>query len=220
MLAIAGTAYSDDSRTGTFVAWVSPNQQEQTIIRTSPFFPRAVTIASDGTIWVAGDEMKPRTEKPDYSQHIIRRYDKTGKLLGSFLSWAGFETHSPSFPATVYSVLFPLAAGIGWYSPRSNTYVELSLDGAVARRLKTPQHAKTDVIQATACDDGTIFATTSISSASDQVTWGIFALNREKNDWTLKSQSGKWGLLFGCDGNRLATTTDLGTLSWLSTGTR
>src|SRR5713101_131721 len=85
-LAIVGTAYSDDSRGSMFVAWVSPDGQQQTIIRTNPFFPEAVTLASDGTIWIAGQEGR------DYSRPLIRRYDKTGKLLGSFIPWSRLGT--------------------------------------------------------------------------------------------------------------------------------
>jgi hypothetical protein len=111
-LAIIGTAFSDDSREGMFAAWVSPNRQEQTIIRTSPFFPRAVALASDGTIWLAGDETKPHHQTPDYSRHLIRHYDKAGRLLGSFISWTGFETDSPTLPPTLQSILLPLKDGI------------------------------------------------------------------------------------------------------------
>ncbi len=97
-LAIIGTAYTDDSRGAMFVAWVSPDRKQQTVTRTSPFFPEAVTIASDGTIWVAGHETKEENQKRDYSRPLIRRYDKTGKLLGSFLPWSSVDTATLPFP--------------------------------------------------------------------------------------------------------------------------
>jgi hypothetical protein len=216
-LAIVGTAYSDDSRGGLFVAWVSQDRQEQTIIRTSPFFPHTVTIASDGTIWVAGDDTKKRHEESDFSQFLIRRYDKKGKLLGSFIPWASLRTDDPPFPPTVHSVLLPLKDRVGWYSPGSHTYIEFSLDGSVIDRLKSAPHPKEDITYVAVCSDGSLFASTR-TGASDghQTAWGIFTLDRQRGEWSLISRNEKWGMLFGCDGTRLASATDLKTISWLA----
>jgi hypothetical protein len=216
-LAIVGTAFTDDSRGGMFVAWVSPNREEQMIVRTSPFFPRAVTVASDGTIWVAGDETKPRPEKPDYSQNLIRRYDKTGKLLGSFIAWSSLGTGPSTISPTpsVRSVLLSLKDRIGWYSPGSNTYIEFALEGSVIKRFKTAPHQREDVINAALCDDGGLFATTHLTSANQTSNWGVLTLDRQRGEWSPIPRSEKWGMLFGCDGTRLATATDFKTISWL-----
>jgi hypothetical protein len=214
-VAIVGTAYTDDSRAGMFVAWVSPDRQKQTIIRTSPFFPRAVAVASDGTIWVAGDVTKERHEKPDYSQHLIRRYDKMGTLLGSFTPWSSLGTDLPAFPPTVNSVLLPLKDRVGWYSPGSHTYIEFSLDGSVANRFKSAPHPEHDLIHVALCDDGSLFASTRITRGEQQTNWGIFALDRQRGEWSLIPRNESWGILFGCDGTRLAAATDFKTISWL-----
>jgi hypothetical protein len=124
-IALVGTAYSNDSKGALFVAWISPDHQRQTVIRTNPFFPRAVTIASDGTIWVAGDANEPKTVKNDLSQKFIRHYDNSGKLLGSFVSWSSlnwptsFVAPTPVF----YSVLVSFKDRVGWYSPASGAYM-------------------------------------------------------------------------------------------------
>lgn len=217
-LAITGTASFTDSEDGMFLAWVSPDRQEQTVMRISPFLPSAVALASDGTIWLAGDETKPNHQAQDYTQPLIRHYDKTGRLLGSFLSWGDFQTDSPYVPPTVGSILLPLKDGVAWYSYRSRSYVELASDGSVVRRLKTGPHASHDLVEAAACADGNVYASTRIPDAgnANESHWGIFILDAGKGTWTLQPTGDKWGRLFGCDGTRLATTSDFRTVSWLS----
>jgi hypothetical protein len=215
-LAIIGTAYLDDSGGAMFVAWVSPDRKEQTVIRTSPFFPEAVTIASDGTIWVAGHEVREKNQKRDYSRPLIHRYDQTGKLLGSFLPWSSVDTAVLPIPE---SSLLPFKDHVLWYSARSHLYFEFSADGSVINRFKSAPHAEHDLAPEVAvCGDG-IFASAQIfdNAGTHQVRWGIFALDRLGGDWTLISREEKWGMLFGCDGTRLATTTDLRTITWLET---
>jgi hypothetical protein len=215
-LAIVGTAYTDDSKGGMFVAWVSPDRQEQTIIRTSPFFPHTVTVASDGTIWVAGYETKEHHEERDISQNLIRRYDKTGKLLGSFIPWSTLGTNPHTVPS-VRSVMLSLKDRVGWYSPLSRTYLEFSMDGSVINRFKAAPHPEHDIIHVAVCDDGGVFATTRILRGVDQTNWGIFTLDRQRGEWSLIPRNEKWGKLFGCDGTRLVSTTDFKTISWLQT---
>ena len=83
-LAIIGTADTNDAGGIRFLACVSPDGQ-QTIVRLSDFFPYAATIATDGTIWVAGANSSAQHGQ---LQNLIRRYDKTGALLGSFIPWS------------------------------------------------------------------------------------------------------------------------------------
>jgi hypothetical protein len=213
-LAIVGTAYTDDSKGGMFLAWVSPDRQQQTIVRTSPFFPKAVTMAADGTIWVAGYEPKPHRDY-DYNQNLIRRYDKTGKLLGSFIPWSSLGTTPRPIPA-VDSVLLTATDRVGWYSPDSHTYLEFSLDGSVVSRFKSAPHPEHDTTYVALCDDGNLYASTAILREDHQQTnWGIFTLDRQRGEWSLIKREERWGILFGCDGARLATATDFKTISWL-----
>jgi hypothetical protein len=215
-LAIIGMAYTDDSRGAMFVAWVSPDRKQQTVIRTSPFFPMAVTIASDGTIWVAGYETHEENQKRDYNRPLIRRYDKTGKLLGAFLPWSSLGLDRTVLPLLL-STLLPFKDHVLWYSPASHMYFEFSADGSVINRFKSAPNPEHDLTEVAVCDDG-IFASTQIrDNTGTQIRWGIFALDRLGGDWTLISREEKWGKLFGCDGTRLATTTDLKTITWLET---
>jgi hypothetical protein len=220
-LALIGTTYFNDSTGVMFVAWVSPDGKEQTIIRTTPFYPRAVTVASDGTIWVAGDVHKGKPEKPDYSQELIRRYDKTGKLLGSFIAWSSLGTNPRIIAPTpvIYSVLLSLKDRVGWYSPASETYIEFSLEGSVISRFLTAPHSQEDVITVALCEGGGLFASTKIVRGEER-NWGIFTLNRQRGDWTLVPRNEQWGMLFGCDGTRIASSTDSSTVSWLEPTTK
>lgn len=219
-LAIIGGAYSDDSQAGMFLAWVSPNRHDQTVIRVSPFFPDAVTIASDGTIWVAGHETKQQNEKRDYSRPLVRRYDRTGNLLGSFIPWSSLELEKSVLPF-VGSTLLPLSDGVLWYCPRAHLYFEISSDGSVINRFKSAPHPGPDIARVAVCGDGGLFASTRIKDNSgSQIGWGVFTLDRQRGEWTLVPRGEKWGILYGCDGTRLATTTDLKTISWLETKTK
>jgi len=213
-LAIIGTVYPDDSTGGAFIAWVSPDRQEQTIMRVSPFFPQTVTVASDGTIWVAGYEPKQHHDY-DYSRHLVRRYDKMGKLLGSFIPWSTLGTGPRPVPA-VRSVLLPLKDSVGWYSSDSHTYIEFSLDGSVINRFKSAPHPEHDLTYVALCGDGSLFSSTRISDGQQQTGWGIFALDRQRGEWSFIPRHERWGMLFGCDGTRLASATDFQTISWLT----
>jgi hypothetical protein len=175
-----------------------------------------VTLASDGTIWVAGHDSNPQQKEQDYSQHLIRRYDKTGKLLGSFIPYSSLITDPPTLPY-VHSVLLSLKDRVGWYSPRSHAYVEFSLDGSVINRFKSAPHPEHDLTFVAVCDDGGLFASTQMRDAGGrQTSWGIFTFDRQRGEWSLIPRNEKWGMLFGCDGTRLATATDFKTISWLA----
>jgi hypothetical protein len=211
-IALAGSAYGDEAV--LFVAWISPDRQKQTIIRTNPFFPVAVAIASDGTIWVAGDSREPKPAQPDLSQNLIRHCDNAGKLLGSFVSWSSLQWPT-SFLApspVTFSALLALKDGVGWYSPASGAYIEFALDGTITRRFSTAPHNKYDMISVVACKNGELFAST--STLGEHRSWGAFALDRERNEWTLGPRD-KESLLVGCDGQRLLSMSDSHQLTWL-----
>lgn len=117
-VAIVGSAYTADSRGTSYLAWVSPDGMNQNIVRLSPFHAWAVTVAADGAIWVAGDEKKVGQE-PDLSQSVIRRYDKTGKLLGSYIPWSNLHVDAQRSPAEE-SILVSSKERVGWYSRFQN----------------------------------------------------------------------------------------------------
>jgi hypothetical protein len=214
-LAIIGSADTNDVGEILFLAWVS-SDGHQTIVRLSDFFPHATTIAADGTIWVAGAN---GSAQDGQVQNLIRRYDKTGMLLGSFVPWSTRLTPHKSLPPAVRSVLVSSKDRVGWYSPVSHEYVEFSLDGTVMNRFTTPPTQSDAIFGAALCDDNTVFAATSRPfNDGKPASWGILALARNSGQWSLISmnEAQAQGRLFGCDGTSLAVTTDDRTISWLN----
>jgi hypothetical protein len=113
--------------------------------------------------------------------------------------------------------LLPFKDRVGWYSRGSHTYIEFSLDGSVIDRLKSAPHPKEDITYVALCGDGSLFASTRlVASDGHQTSWGIFILDRQRGEWSFIPRNEKWGMLFGCDGARLATATDFKTISWLA----
>jgi hypothetical protein len=217
-LAMEGSAYTNDSRAAAFFAWVSPDGHQQTVVRTDPFIPRAVTIAADGTIWVAGDQRREPGTAADRNQYLIRRYDKTGKLLGSFIPWSSLTSGTDRMPPSNDSVLVSSKDRVGWYSWGAGTYIEFALDGTVISRLKIPDHLQDEITHVALCDDGSVFVGSSINenpTRKQKASWRIFALDRNRGEWRLIPRDESWGSLYGCDGTRLATTTNFRTISWL-----
>lgn len=218
-LGLVGSAYTNDSRGSTFVAWVSPDGKQQTVIRVSPFAAHAVTVAPDGSIWVAGREMVNGQEN-DPHHHILRRYDKTGTLLGSFLPRSSLDVVGSEFihPAEK-SFLFSSRDRIGWYSEASNTYLEFSPDGKVLNRFNTVEPDRNKLVLGFAlCDDGGMFASAQLQAQGGGVAgWTIYALSRERGDWTSISRKEKWGILYGCDDTTLVGKVSGGsTIVWLA----
>jgi hypothetical protein len=211
-LAIIGSADTNDAGEILFLACVPPDGQEQTIVRLSNFFPHAVTTAADGTIWVVGAN---RLAQDGPVQNLIRRYDKTGTLLGSFF----LSSTSRTVPPVVRSVLVSSKDRVGWYSPISHKYVEFSLDGTVVSRVATPPTESDAIFGAALCDDGSMFAATPRPfSDGKPASWGILSLARDSGQWSFISmnETQAQGRLFGCDGTSLAVTTDGRTISWLN----
>jgi len=215
-MAFVGSAYTNDSRGATFLAMVSSDGETQTVVRLSPFAPQAVTIASDGTIWVAGYDAHQAPNEQDYSEHLIRRYDENGTLLGSFLPWSEVRTPPRTAPAAVNSILVTASDRVGWYSPSAQTYVEFALDGTMLHQIKTPGHSRSTMLQVALCDDASLFVSAAVNHGPDgPASWNILALDRQQGSWSSNPRPETWGKLYGCDGTRLASTTDSRTITWL-----
>lgn len=215
LLAVIGSAYSNDSKGTSFLALVAPDGHAQVVVRVFPFLPRAVTVAADDTVWVAGEEKKTPGQDRDYSQHVIHRYDKTGKMVGSYVPWSSLGPDSRSVRPTVGSLLLSSKDRIGWYSPAVRAYIEFALDGSIIARFQTAEHAVHSILTGALCDDGGAF----LSSATNgglhgKPSWSIFSLDRERGTWASIPQKEKSGILFGCDGTRLASTTDGSMIAW------
>ncbi len=215
-LAVAGSAYTSDSRAASFLAWISSDGRQQIVVRVDPFAPYVVAVASDGTIWAAGRELVDGQELHP-GHHIVRRYDKTGKMLGSWIPRSSLNVNPGFTHPVVYSHLVSSKDRVGWYSEASQTYVEFALDGTVLGRFDTAKPGEGTTQPGVAlCDDGGLFRSVAFHHDSTGAKrWGIFSLDRQRGVWTFLPGSGKWGMLYGCEGGSLASTTSGRTITWL-----
>lgn len=215
-LALGGIAASADSRAAEFVAWISPGRQKQTIIRVSPYLTRALTVASDGSIWTAGSESGAgQAPNPDYA--VIRRYDPDGRLLGSFLPNSELPARGIWTPAHS-SLLASSKDRIGWYSEIANTYIEFANDGTILSRFAAAGSApKRHVNGLGACDNGRVFISAHYKTDAGQ-GWMLFELDRSAGTWKTIPRSEPGGYLAGCHDNELAVELGGYAITWLKPG--
>lgn len=218
-LAFVGSATWQDSSSGGIVAWVSPDLKRQTAIRVSPFSPSAVTVASDGTIWVAGWELVAGREvNPNHP--VLRRYSRDGQLLGSFLPKSDVPPQANQLwhPAEK-SRLVASRDRVGWYSEVAGLYVEFLPDGTELKRYSTVKPDPKSFVHGLAlCDGGSVFASSQLHGPSGAVSgWKIFALDRQNGQWISMARTERWGMLYGCDGNDPVAQLNGGSvLTWLA----
>ena len=217
MIAVIGHADFNDYLGSNFLALLSPDGQRETVVRLSPFNPDAVTVAADGTIWLAGHEFTP-AGKWNKNSDLIRRYDRAGKLVGSFVNWSNLNP-PVNFPSPdSLSVLVSSPDRVGWYSKFGRTYIEFSLEGNVMYRVNTPAHERSEMLQPALCEDGRLFVSAAVNnnpSRKIKARWGIYVLDRERGEWNYIPREGRYGRAYGCDRTRLATTTEHGFITWL-----
>jgi len=218
-IAVGGSAYTNDSRGGTFVAWISSDGLQQRVFRVSPFAPYGVTVAADGTIWAAGRELIDGEEVAPH-HHIIRRFDKTGKMLSSMIPKSSLKIYDATHPAQK-SYLVSSRDRIGWYSQSSREYIEFALDGTVLDRVKTAVIGENKLVGGVAlCDNGGLFVSAILPSNSGAGGWEILALDRQRGEWLSIPRSEKWGVVYGCDGTNLVSTTNWSAMTWLEPASR
>jgi len=213
-LAVIGTASTDDNRGTTFFAAISPSG-EKLIVRLSPFFPNAVTIASDGTYWIAGHQWQ-EGQPQDRSQNLFRRYDQNGKLLDSFLPWATVNDVPHTLAPDANSVLVSSGKRVVWYARNSRTYIEFSLDGRIVKRVQAPDIDQGTVTSLAVCDHATYIGASVLASDKRVASWGLYEISEQAKDWTFLPQAKTWGFLHGCDGNTVLSHDGPTTISLLS----
>jgi len=220
-IAIVGSVDFPEER-GSFLAIVASDGSNQKIVRLSPYRPQSVTVAGDGAIWVVGSSHIEPNTMPDRNQDLIRRYDKSGKLLDSFITWESMETEGPNKPA-LGSVLMASNDRVAWYSRGAHTYMEFSLNGRVITRVKSwNSSVKHPFDWPVLCDDGNVFVGEQMNvfrehaQPDQEIRWGVFMLERETGKWNFTPRK-ELPLLLGCDGTQIASTTDFGrSITWLA----
>jgi hypothetical protein len=134
-LAAVGLAMSDDSRMGTFVAWISGDQSRQVITRLWPYGANVLTIAPDGTIWMIGSVLTD-THVSIYP-NVLRHYTPSGQLLSSNIVMRARKSQGGLYEVGPSSALMASNDRIGWLTAACQ-YLEFSFDGAELGRYNCP----------------------------------------------------------------------------------
>ncbi len=56
-IVFSGSSYSNEGQSVPFLCWISANGQSSQVVRTAPYWPYALSVAPDGSIWTSGLEM-------------------------------------------------------------------------------------------------------------------------------------------------------------------
>jgi hypothetical protein len=217
-LAVTGSAYGLGDRAANFLAVISPDGANQTVVRTDPYAPRALTFVSDGTIWTAGLEKNTDgiykegkyRENADY--FVIRRFDRSGRLLGTNVP----RTSLPEPAPLEGSQLVASKDRVGWFSPMARQYKEFSLDG---KELASYRHSVSlyDDAGIALCDDGGVWLSVKADSTGKTGDTMLVSLNRDLGTWSIgKNQPGGVYLL-GCAGTTLVAAPTSDHLQWMAT---
>jgi hypothetical protein len=214
VIAVAGFADFPERRSD-FLGIISPDGSTQKYIQLWPFRPDSVTVAADGKIWVVGTRQAP-DDAPHHHAGSFAIYDQNGKLLDSFIPEEGLETERQPGP-TYNSVLMASKDRVAWYSKTAHTYSEFALDGRLITRVKSWTSLDKDPMDWPAlCEDGRVFVGEQIGASSKhEARYGIFALDRQSGDWNF-TPSSHVVKVFGCEGTRIATTSDYRSIACLA----
>jgi hypothetical protein len=200
-LVAVGVALSGDSRTGTFIAWISPDRARQTITRTWPYSPFAVAVAADGTIWTAGSVM---TQSGLYlNPNVIRHYTSSGQLLASTIV-SGARQHNGMWDGSHDSRLMVSGDRVGWFTEACQ-YFEFSLDDVQLGRYDCPPGMSITQVGGIALSsaDDVLIATKQVAPLT------VVALDRSTGNWqqvVIQPDSGKQPKhVYGFDGLTLVT---------------
>jgi hypothetical protein len=124
------------------LAWISPDRKQQIVTRVSPYVPDAIATAPDGTIWAVG-RLKDEANPQAVTYNIMRHYDRSGQMLGSWTArpkrvlkrlWRG---------GTVESHLVAAGDRIGWVT-NAGEYIEYSPYGVELSRFDGPAGVESD----------------------------------------------------------------------------
>lgn len=205
--ALAGYAYLNSGAAAYF--WrISADGSQQRAFPTLAYIPQEITVAPDGHIWTAGVQKEtPRLSHENYVPHdIIHRYKADGSSAGSWLRYPELKTKDGGHPAQA-SFLSAASDRVGWYPRYGSEYFEFSLDGQLIGRYPTVE-AK-GVTGFALCASGAAYTSRQISGEKGPERFEVFALDRPSRTWkpVVNAPATKWGLLYGCEGDKLVTWT-------------
>jgi hypothetical protein len=182
-IAVSGTANSSDSRAATFVAWISPDRKQQTLIRVGPYMVWSTAIGPDGRIWTTGYIMDENHFPVTYN--VIRSYDRSGAMLSSreVAAKSDFAHHGRDAAASSY--LMTSNSAVGWLT-NAGEYIELGFDGRELARFDPPPSLV--LPGAWPCGAGLSAngeVLVGVSRETGSPSWWALALDRQARTWTV-----------------------------------
>jgi hypothetical protein len=130
-VALCGAATDRVGRASPYVGWVSPKGDIQ-VVRTPPYVPFRVAIASDGSIWTQGFEyIAGQRGKLNPDAPVFRRFDKAGRMIGAFVPQS--QIRGQLSLTSVASLFDAIGDGVAWYSDHEQAYIQLGPAGVVSR---------------------------------------------------------------------------------------
>lgn len=181
-LVFSGMTYSSEGRLAPFIAIKGNADKTATLIGTFPYFPYAISVAPDGSIWtVGGETINGRTSGPgiDPNAGVLRHFDRSGRLIGSALPQSALKATG----RIVDGFLVATATKVGWYSSTTGpgVYVEMTPD------LKT-QNAYAGMPGP--AGSGQVLGFVLTESGEAYLTWNVpklsrttYQLDRSANRW-------------------------------------
>jgi len=222
-LALCGTSYDRDGRDAPFFAWISANGSTERIVRTEPYRPRLITIASDGTFWTVGREADSHGSDKhggvDLNAGVLRHFDREGKQLGALIPRSGIADIAQLDASHGY-----LAASegiIGWLRhggaefEGQGAYVEVSPSGDLTTYAlpKLPRAGMYWLFHGMAMtQSGQVFVSMTfveVSGTTQVQQSSVFMLDRKLRDWVAvpiaapNAAAFKWVGLYGANGSDL-----------------
>lgn len=214
-LGLAGAAEYADGRAAGFIAWISLDDPTAppTIVETARYVPAKVAVAPDGTIWTSGAKAPPVSA----AENVIRHFDRSGKLLGSFLPQAAIG--DPTTLAGVQTALRVSRDRVAWCSARDKDIrlVEISLNGGVLTdTIVSPPSGGQPIryITGFAIQDedagGGVFVSgtwwtneTARAKEGSGERYGVFAVDRARRTWKALPVGDPFAGVYGVEGDRL-----------------
>jgi len=207
VLAVSGSAFTDDGRAAAFIAWIGAEGAVERIVRTSPFAAIRLCFTDDGILWAAGREVTPdfRREPP---HDVIRRYDQRGYQIQSLLPSESFARYDSRHPA-VLGFLVASKDRVGFYSQCAREWVEISLTGTILGRWKGVPGGPAVLVDGVAMTrSGSVFVSAGRRGVNGRVA-EYFRLDRDSGSWlpvdgsAITQAGARYVTIVGSDGGRL-----------------
>jgi hypothetical protein len=209
-VAVHGSAFDRklEKYTG-FLSLISGDGQQQVTIRTFPYYVNEMVFGPDGVLWTAGFETDG-VQVLDNDHAIIRRWDASGRVIGSLAPRHEIRAPKPDNHPTTQAWFAVSKDRVGWYTAIARVYIEYSLDGKQLGRYKAvelPNDARYKGIAMT--NDGSVFVSASYPSTTNPKLYArdVWVLDRERASWVALAKKGPLAsgdcIIIGAEGPHL-----------------